>query len=83
MLDSSRMASFIAMDTGYSTLDINTMVLGGHGDTMVPLPRYSTVGGVPITGGRGGVVGTFFGVLLLASLGLLHRIPDSGSCRSI
>ena len=48
VLDSSRMASFIALETGYSTLDINTMVLGGHGDTMVPLTRYSTVAGIPL-----------------------------------
>ena len=48
VLDSSRMASFIAMETGYSTLDINTMVLGGHGDTMVPMHRYTTIAGIPI-----------------------------------
>ena len=49
VLDSSRMASFIAMETGYSTLDINTMVLGGHGDTMVPMHRYTTIAGIPIS----------------------------------
>ena len=49
VLDSSRMASFIAMETGYSTLDINTMVLGGHGDTMVPMHRYTTLAGIPVT----------------------------------
>jgi len=49
VLDSSRMASFIAMETGYSTLDINTMVLGGHGDTMVPMHRYTTISGIPIS----------------------------------
>ncbi len=49
VLDSSRMASFIAMETGYSTLDINTMVLGGHGDTMVPIHRYTTIAGIPVT----------------------------------
>jgi malate dehydrogenase len=43
------MASFIAMETGYSTLDINTMVLGGHGDTMVPMHRYTTIAGIPIS----------------------------------
>jgi malate dehydrogenase len=48
VLDSSRMASFIAMETGYSTQDINTMVLGGHGDTMVPIMRYTTISGIPI-----------------------------------
>jgi malate dehydrogenase len=49
VLDSSRMASFIAMETGYSTQDINTMVLGGHGDTMVPIMRYTTISGIPIS----------------------------------
>ena len=49
VLDSSRMASFIAMETGYSTIDINTMVLGGHGDTMVPMHRYTTIAGIPIS----------------------------------
>jgi malate dehydrogenase len=49
VLDSSRMASFIAMETGYSTFDINTMVLGGHGDTMVPMHRYTTIAGIPIS----------------------------------
>ena len=48
VLDSSRMASFIAMETGYSSMDINTMVLGGHGDTMVPMLRYCTIAGVPV-----------------------------------
>ncbi|MGD8308158.1 MAG: malate dehydrogenase [Chromatiales bacterium] len=49
VLDSSRMASFIAMETGFSARDITTMVLGGHGDTMVPLPRFCTVNGIPVT----------------------------------
>ncbi len=48
VLDSSRMASFIAMETGYSIMDIYAMVLGGHGDTMVPMLRYCTIAGVPI-----------------------------------
>jgi malate dehydrogenase len=48
VLDSSRMASFIAMDTGYSIMDIYAMVLGGHGDTMVPMLRYCTIAGIPI-----------------------------------
>jgi len=48
VLDSSRMASFIAMETGYSSMDINTMVLGGHGDTMVPMLRYCTIAGIPV-----------------------------------
>ncbi len=48
VLDSSRMASFIAMETGFSNMDINTMVLGGHGDTMVPMLRYCTIAGIPV-----------------------------------
>ena len=49
VLDSSRMAAFIAMETGFSALDITTIVLGGHGDTMVPLPRFCTVNGIPVS----------------------------------
>ncbi|MCA9412521.1 MAG: malate dehydrogenase [Candidatus Omnitrophica bacterium] len=49
VLDSSRCAAFIAMELGVAVTDIQAMVLGGHGDTMVPLPRYTTVSGVPIT----------------------------------
>src|SRR5216683_3776428 len=49
VLDSARMRTFIAMETGVSVESIHAFVLGGHGDTMVPLPRYSTVAGVPIT----------------------------------
>ncbi len=48
VLDASRMAAFIAMETGFSALDITTIVLGGHGDSMVPIPRFCTVNGVPI-----------------------------------
>ncbi len=48
VLDASRMAAFIAMETGFSARDITTIVLGGHGDSMVPLPRYCTVSGVPV-----------------------------------
>jgi malate dehydrogenase len=48
-LDSARFASFIAMELDVSVRDVNAFVLGGHGDTMVPLSRYSTVAGVPIT----------------------------------
>jgi len=48
VLDASRMASFIAMETGFSSRDITTIVLGGHGDTMVPLPRYCTINGIPL-----------------------------------
>jgi malate dehydrogenase len=49
VLDSGRFATFIAMELGCSVRDINAMVLGGHGDTMVPMPRFTTVTGVPIT----------------------------------
>jgi len=49
VLDSGRFAAFIAMELGCSVRDISAMVLGGHGDTMVPLPRFTTVIGVPIT----------------------------------
>lgn len=49
VLDSSRMAAFIAMETGFSTRDITTIVLGGHGDSMVPLPRFCTINGIPVS----------------------------------
>lgn len=49
VLDSSRMSSFISMETGYSSHDINTMVLGGHGDTMVPMLRFATISGIPVS----------------------------------
>ena len=49
VLDASRMAAFIALETGFSTRDITTIVLGGHGDLMVPVPRFCTVNGVPIS----------------------------------
>ena len=49
VLDSARMRTFIAMELNVSVENIHAFVLGGHGDTMVPLPRYSTVAGVPIT----------------------------------
>jgi len=48
-LDSARFRTFIAMETGYSVQDVTCMVLGGHGDTMVPVSRLATVGGVPVT----------------------------------
>ena len=48
VLDSSRMAAFIAEATQSSVEDVQAMVLGGHGDTMVPITRYCTVAGVPI-----------------------------------
>jgi malate dehydrogenase len=49
VLDSARFRSFIAEELGVSVTSTHAFVLGGHGDTMVPLPRYSTAGGVPIT----------------------------------
>ncbi len=49
ILDSARMRAFIAMEMNVSMANIHATVLGGHGDTMVPLPRYTTVAGVPIT----------------------------------
>lgn len=49
ILDAARMRAFIAMEMNVSMANIHATVLGGHGDTMVPLPRYSTVAGVPIT----------------------------------
>ena len=49
VLDSARFRTFIAMELKVSVENIHAFVLGGHGDTMVPLPRYSTVAGIPIT----------------------------------
>jgi malate dehydrogenase len=49
VLDSARFRTFIAEELGVSVVDTSAFVLGGHGDTMVPLPRYSTVAGIPIT----------------------------------
>jgi malate dehydrogenase len=48
VLDTARYRSFLAMELGVSVLDIQAMVLGGHGDTMVPLISYTTVSGIPI-----------------------------------
>lgn len=48
VLDSSRFATFIAWELGVSVKDVNAMVLGGHGDTMVPLIRYANVNGLPV-----------------------------------
>jgi malate dehydrogenase len=48
VLDSARMRTFIAMETGVSVENIHAFVLGGHGDTMVPLARYSTIAGIPL-----------------------------------
>jgi malate dehydrogenase len=49
VLDSARMRAFIAMELNVSVENTHAFVLGGHGDEMVPLPRYSTVAGIPIT----------------------------------
>ncbi|NCJ07554.1 malate dehydrogenase [Synechococcales cyanobacterium C] len=49
VLDAARFETFIALELQISTRDVHAMVLGGHGDLMVPLPRYTTVSGIPIT----------------------------------
>ena len=48
-LDSARMRAFVAMELNVSMTNVDTMVLGSHGDAMVPLPQYTTVSGIPIT----------------------------------
>lgn len=48
VLDSSRFATFIAWELGVSVKDVNAMVMGGHGDTMVPIVRYANVNGIPV-----------------------------------
>ncbi len=48
VLDSTRFRCFVAMELNVSMTEVQAMVLGGHGDTMVPLPRYTTVAGIPI-----------------------------------
>jgi malate dehydrogenase len=48
VLDSARFRHFLSLDFGVSMRDVTAFVLGGHGDTMVPLARYSTVGGIPL-----------------------------------
>lgn len=48
-LDAARMAGFIAAEAQVSVRDVRALVIGGHGDTMVPLPRYSTISGIPIS----------------------------------
>jgi malate dehydrogenase len=48
ILDSARFRTFIALELGVSVENVTAFVLGGHGDTMVPLPRYSTVAGIPL-----------------------------------
>ena len=49
ILDTARYRSFLAMELNVSPKDIQALLLGGHGDTMVPLPRYTTVSGIPVT----------------------------------
>lgn len=49
VLDAARFRAFVAMELGVSMKDVQAMVLGGHGDDMVPLPRYATVSGIPVT----------------------------------
>ena len=49
VLDSARFRTFIALELAVSVENVNAFVMGGHGDTMVPLPRYSSVAGIPIT----------------------------------
>ncbi len=48
-LDVARFKTFIAMETGFSVMDINALLLGGHGDDMVPLPRFTNIAGIPVT----------------------------------
>ena len=49
VLDTARFCAFIAMEVGCSVKDVRAMVLGGHGDSMVPLPRHASVSGIPVT----------------------------------
>ncbi len=49
VLDTARYRTFLAMELGVSVEDISALLMGGHGDTMVPLPSYTSVGGIPIT----------------------------------
>lgn len=49
ILDTARYKAFLADETGVSVKDIQALLLGGHGDTMVPLPRFTNVGGIPVT----------------------------------
>src|SRR5579859_7698361 len=49
VLDSARYRTFIAQAAGVSVEDVQAMLMGGHGDEMVPLPRYTTIGGIPVT----------------------------------
>lgn len=50
VLDASRFRTFVALELNCSMVDVDAMVLGGHGDSMVPMPRYTTVSGISITG---------------------------------
>ncbi|MEQ8787497.1 MAG: malate dehydrogenase [Pirellulaceae bacterium] len=49
VLDTARYRTFIAMELGVSVEDVSALLMGGHGDTMVPLPNYTSVGGIPVT----------------------------------
>jgi malate dehydrogenase len=49
VLDTARYRAFLSMELGASVRDIQALLMGGHGDSMVPLPRYTTVGGIPLT----------------------------------
>ncbi|HEX4148695.1 MAG TPA: malate dehydrogenase, partial [Pirellulales bacterium] len=49
VLDTARYRTFLAMELGVSVEDVSALLLGGHGDTMVPLPAYTSVGGIPVT----------------------------------
>lgn len=49
VLDSARFRTFVALELGVSPIDVEALVMGGHGDQMVPMPRFTTVKGVPIT----------------------------------
>lgn len=49
VLDSARYRTFIALETGVSVQDVQAMLMGGHGDEMVPLPRYTSIAGIPVT----------------------------------
>lgn len=49
VLDTARYRTFLSMELGVSVEDISALLMGGHGDTMVPLPRYTCVGGIPVT----------------------------------
>ena len=49
ILDAGRYKTFIAQEAGVSTEDVSAMLMGGHGDEMVPLPRYTTIAGIPVT----------------------------------